>query len=90
MLWMATPNGLGFWPEVGCALLLHIAYVEGMAESKIDPFVSTEPEVELDPETNCILEERIKSADAGRLVSAEEARQRIQECLSKFSTMKTR
>jgi hypothetical protein len=61
----------------GFALLLRIAYVERMAEAKIDPFVSTEPEVELDPETSRILKERIKSADAGRLVSAEEARQRI-------------
>jgi hypothetical protein len=33
--------------------------------------------VELEPETSRILDERIKSADAGRLVSAEEARQRI-------------
>jgi hypothetical protein len=61
----------------GFALLLRIAYVEGMAKAKIDPFVSTEPEVELERETSRILDERIKSADAGRLVSAEEARQRI-------------
>jgi hypothetical protein len=61
-----------------------------MAETKIDRFVSTEPQVELGPETSRILEERIKSADAGHLVLAEEARQRIQEWLSKSSTAKTR
>jgi hypothetical protein len=61
-----------------------------MAESKIDPFVSTEQELELDPETSRILEERFKSADAGRLVSAGEARNRIQEWLSKSSTTRTR
>ena len=55
----------------------------------LDPFISTEPAVELDAETNRILAERIQSADQGRLVSAEVARQRIQECLSKFSTTKT-
>jgi|GEM_PF-3199510 len=61
-----------------------------MAETKIDPFVSTELEIELDSETSRILEERIKSANAGRLVSAEEARRRMQEWLSKSSTTKTR
>jgi predicted transcriptional regulator len=61
-----------------------------MAELEIDPFVSTEPEVEVDPETSRILEERIKSADQGRLVSAEEARQRIHQWLTNSSTTKTR
>jgi hypothetical protein len=61
-----------------------------MAEAKVDPFVSTEPEIELDPETRRILDERIKSADAGHLVSAEQARQHLQEWLSKSSTTKTR
>lgn len=45
-----------------------------MADQHIDPFVSTEPGVELDDETRQILGERIKSADKGQLVSAEEAR----------------
>jgi hypothetical protein len=46
-----------------------------MAETKINPFVSTEPEIELDPETSRIIDERIKSADADHLVPAEKARQ---------------
>lgn len=72
------------------ALLLRIGYVEDMPETGIDPFVSTEPEVELDTERLRIVEERIKSADAGRLVSADEARERIQQWLSKSSITKTR
>jgi predicted transcriptional regulator len=54
-----------------------------------DPFVCND-EVQVDEETSRILKERIKSADEGRLVSAEEARQRIREWLSKSSTTKTR
>jgi hypothetical protein len=54
-----------------------------MADVPIDPFVSTEPEVELDDETRRVLHERIKSADNGELVSAEEARQRIHRWLLK-------
>ena len=60
-----------------------------MADLQIDPFVSTEPEVEVDEETNLILQERIKAADAGEFVSAEEARQRIHQWLSNSSTSKT-
>ena len=60
-----------------------------MAELKIDPFVSTEPEVEVDPETHRILKERIKSADEGHLISAEEARERFRQWLSNSSTPKT-
>jgi hypothetical protein len=38
-----------------------------MAETKaIDPFVSSEPEVEVDAETSRILEERIKTAGEGK------------------------
>ena len=61
-----------------------------MAEVEIDPFVSTEPEVELDAETARVIEDRIKSADAGRVVTADEARRRVQQWLSKSSTTKTR
>ena len=56
----------------------------------IDPFVSSEPAIEVSPGTSRILKERMKTADEGRLVSAEEARCRIQQWLSKSSTTKTR
>jgi hypothetical protein len=57
---------------------------------RVNPFVSDEPEVEVDPATSRILEERAKTADQGRLVPAKAARQRIQRWLSKSSTTKTR
>jgi hypothetical protein len=62
-----------------------------MAKAKnIDPFVCDEPEVEIDSATSRILKQRIKTADEGRLVSAEQARQRIKLWLSKSSTTKKR
>jgi predicted transcriptional regulator len=61
-----------------------------MGQLKIDPFVSEEPEVELDPEIRRLLRERMKSADQGRLVSAEEARRHVQQWLSNSATTKTR
>jgi predicted transcriptional regulator len=48
------------------------------------------PEVEIDAETSRILEQRMRTADEGRLVSAEEARRRIQQWLSNSATTKTR
>ena len=60
-----------------------------MAKVKIvDPFVCSEP-VEISSRTNRILKQRMKTADEGRLVSAEKARQRIQQWLSKSCTTKT-
>jgi hypothetical protein len=56
----------------------------------IDPFVCSEPAVEITPATSRVLKQRIKTANEGRLVSAEKARQRIQKWLSKSSTTKTR
>ncbi|MBZ5618678.1 MAG: hypothetical protein LAQ69_08150 [Acidobacteriia bacterium] len=56
----------------------------------IDPFVCNEPATEISPATSRILKQRMKTADEGRLVSAEKARQRIQQWLSKSSTTKTR
>jgi len=56
----------------------------------IDAFVCNEPEVEVDAETSRILEQRTRTADEGRLVSAEEARQHIQQWLSESPTRKTR
>lgn len=62
-----------------------------MARAKsIDPFVCNEPEVEISPAANRILKQRIKAADEGRLVSAQEARLRIKQWLSRSSTSKTR
>jgi len=61
-----------------------------MAKGKsIDPFVCSET-VEISPATSRILKQRMKSADEGRLVSAKEARQRIQQWFSKSSATKTR
>jgi hypothetical protein len=56
----------------------------------VDPFVCTEPAVEVSPATSRVLKQRIKSADEGRLVSAPKARERIRQWLSKSSTTKTR
>jgi len=62
-----------------------------MAKAKIiDPFICSGPAVEISPATSRILKERMKTTDQGRLVSAEKARQRIQQWLSKSSTTKTR
>jgi predicted transcriptional regulator len=61
-----------------------------MAKAKsIDPFVSSEAPVEVSSATSRILKQRMKTADEGRLVSAEEARKRIRQWLSKSSTTKT-
>jgi predicted transcriptional regulator len=62
-----------------------------MADVKsIDPFVCGEPAVEISQATGRILKQRMKTADEGRVVPAEEGRQRIQQWLSKSSTTKTR
>ena len=54
-----------------------------MTETGIDPFASTESDLEFDAETSRILEERIESADLGRLIPAEEARQRMEAWASR-------
>jgi hypothetical protein len=56
----------------------------------VDPFVSNEPEVRLDAATSRILKQRMETANQGRLVPAEAARQRIERWLSKSATAKTR
>ena len=55
-----------------------------------DPFISTEPGIEVDAETMSLLRERIQSANEGRLVSAEVVRQRIQECISNSAATRAR
>ena len=62
-----------------------------MAKGKSnDPFVSSELPIEVGPATSRVLKQRMKTADQGRLISAEKARQRMQEWLSKSSTTQTR
>ena len=50
---------------------------------RIDPFVSTEDDVEVDTETAAAIQLGIEDADAGRIVTLEEARERMQQWLSK-------
>ena len=59
-----------------------------MAELQIDPFVSIEPEVEVDDETLQLLDQRL--ADTAPLISADQAREQISQWLSNFSTDKPR
>jgi predicted transcriptional regulator len=59
-----------------------------MAELKLDhPVPMTEEE---DDATLAAIDQGIQDADEGRVVSAEEARQRVQQWLSKSSTPKKR
>ena len=58
-----------------------------MADLKsVDPFVSTEEEVEVDAETAAAIERGIRAADEGKVVSNDEVRKLIAQCITKFST----
>jgi predicted transcriptional regulator len=57
-----------------------------MSERKHDLFVSTEAEVEVDAETAAAVEQGIKAADEGRVVSSEEVRKLLPQWISSFST----
>jgi predicted transcriptional regulator len=52
---------------------------------RFDPFVSTEEEVEVDAETTAAIQRGIDDADAGRVITLEEARERMHLWLSKSS-----
>ena len=70
------------------ALFLKMTYIEGMGEVKLDhPVPMTAEE---DEATLAAIDQGIKAAEEGRVVSAEEARQRVQQWLSKSSTPKPR
>jgi len=52
----------------------------------VDPFISTEEEIQVDAETAAAIEKGIEAADEGRVVSSEQVRKLIPEWISKFST----
>jgi predicted transcriptional regulator len=51
---------------------------------RIDPFISTEEEIELDAETADAIQRGIEDADAGRIVPLEEVRERMEQWLPKI------
>ena len=56
-----------------------------MADGKsTDPFISNEDEVEVDAETAQAIEEGIRAADEGRVLSSDEVRKLAPEWISKF------
>jgi predicted transcriptional regulator len=58
-----------------------------MADLKsIDPFVSTDEEIEVEAETTAAIERGIRAADEGKVVSNDEVRKLIPQWVSKFST----
>jgi predicted transcriptional regulator len=71
--------------------LSYCAYRKSMAYAKKVEFEDAAHILdEEDEATRAILKQRIKSADEGRLVTAEEARRRMKKWLTKSSTPKTR
>ena len=73
------------------APLALVVYVRSMGKAQsLDAFVCNETDVEVNDETSRILQQRVRTADEGPLVSADEARERIQRWLSKSATLKTR
>ncbi|MGA8026179.1 MAG: hypothetical protein WB992_03480 [Bryobacteraceae bacterium] len=64
-----------------------MSYLQSMANpERIDPFVSTEEEVEVDAETAAAIQRGIEDAEAGRVISLEKARERMHQWISKSSS----
>ncbi|HEY3939984.1 MAG TPA: hypothetical protein VGL97_21325 [Bryobacteraceae bacterium] len=61
-----------------------------MARVELDPFVSTEPDVEVSDEILARIDEGIQEADEGKLIRAEEVRRLIPQWISKSSTRQER
>src|SRR5262249_52412635 len=62
-------------------------YAVGMIDpNTVDPFVSTEKEIEVDAKTAAAIEKGIEAADEVRVVSNEKVRKLVPEWISKFST----
>lgn len=57
-----------------------------MKSERIDPFISTEEDVEVDDETATAIRRGIEDADAGRVVTLEEAREHMGQWLLKSSS----
>jgi predicted transcriptional regulator len=55
-----------------------------------DPFISAEPEIEVDADTAAAIRQGLRDAKEGRVVSAEDVRKLIPQWISKFSTPKQR
>jgi predicted transcriptional regulator len=53
-----------------------------------DPFISAEPEVQVDTDTAAAIRQGLGDAREGRVVSAEEVRKLIPQWISRFSTPK--
>ncbi len=70
------------------AFLVNPAYRKGMADLKFE--VPVTEEVEVDAETLAAIDRGLKAVKEGRVVSSEEARQRIEKWFTKSSTPKTR
>jgi predicted transcriptional regulator len=63
-----------------------MSYLEAMANLEgigIDPFVSREEEAGIDGETVSAIQRGIEDADAGRVITLDEARERMHRWLSK-------
>ena len=57
-----------------------------MKPEQIDPFVSTEKEIEIDGETAAAIRRGIEDADTGCVVTLEETRERMGQWLLKSSS----
>lgn len=71
------------FPVAPCA---EFAYHNVMADARVtDPFISTEPDVEVDTQTAAAIGRGIRAAEEGHVVPAEQVRQLIHQWISSFS-----